>query len=68
MKREWVIVKWIEKRGEKQGIAVISPISNDGKEIAIGLSVITEIPNEKFHVVGELNNNDKVILFESNSS
>ena len=54
MKREWVVVKWIEKRGEKQGIAVISPISDDRKEIAIGLSVITEIPNEKFHVIGEI--------------
>jgi len=54
MKHEWVVVEWIEKRGEKEGIAVISPISSDRKEIAIGLSVITEIPNEKFHVIGEL--------------
>jgi len=57
LKYEWVVVEWIEKRGEKEGIEVISPISDDRKEIAIGLSVVTKIPNENFDIIGELGDN-----------
>ncbi|GEM_PF-6225924 len=53
MKPQWVVVKWIERQGEKKGIAVISPISSGRKEIAIGLCVITKIPNENFDVIGD---------------
>lgn len=51
---KWVVVKWIEKKAEHEGTAFISPIEEDGT-IIIGLSILTEIPNETFNVIGEVN-------------
>jgi len=53
MKEKWVVVKWIEKKAEHKGTAFISPLEEDGT-IVTGLSILTEIPNEIFNVIGEV--------------
>ena len=52
MNDKWVIINWIEKKDNTEGIAVISPFRDD--KILVGLSVVTTIPNDEYNIIGEI--------------
>ena len=52
MNAEWIIIEWIKRYGDNKGLAIIAPI--DHNEVMIGLAVFTEIPNKKYKIIGEL--------------
>ena len=54
---KWVVVKWLKKKGERSGKAVICPL--DGDDVVTGFAVITEIPDKKFNVIGEMGKVDE---------